>query len=104
MGAFVRTQCDSAIAGIQDAYYDKHDNDISVFDAFDSLKKSFGEYINKKVLSKVDLSEMEIFYVGFNRNEPEYPDFEKITRYILDGGLLKQIGAKEADFSLINEN
>ena len=93
--AFVRTQCDSAISGIRDKHEDKHDEELSFEDALEQLKTSFGKYITTDVLSKVDLRDMEIFYIGIPPRK--FADFARLVNYVLGGELLTQIGASEAN-------
>ena len=42
---------------------------------------------------------LEIFYIGLPIKK--FPDFKKLVEYILGGGLLKEIGEKEANEKLI---
>jgi len=88
--AFVRTQCDSAIIGIQDAYESENNGaDIDFEEALKTLERSFQTYIRKEVLQLVDLDYMEIFYVGLPMRN--FPDFKKLTQHILGGDLLHLI-------------
>ena len=78
--AFVRTQCDNSIRGISDEL------DCTDEEAFTKVKEQFREFVNTKVLSQVNMSEMEIYYIGLPISK--YTDFNRIVARILNGSLL----------------
>ena len=78
--AFVRTQCDNSIRGISDEL------DCTDEEAFIKVKEQFREFVNTKVLSQVNMSEMEIYYIGLPISK--YTDFNRIVARILNGSLL----------------
>lgn len=101
--AFIRTQCDSAISGLQDTFtqdQDDSDAELSFEDALMNLQERFGKYIKITVLQKVQLADMEIFYIGIPVKK--FPDFDKLTRYIVSGELLKKIADNEANEQILN--
>jgi len=78
----------------------QHDEELSFKDALEHLKIGFNDYIGNQVLSKVDLGDMEIFYIGLPTKK--FPDFEKLCEYILSGELVTNIEATEANENMLS--
>jgi len=71
---------------------DDSDDELSFESALEKLQETFGKYIKVTVLQKVQLADMEIFYIGIPVKK--FPDFDKLTQYIVDG---KQMLSKAAE-------
>jgi len=99
--AFVRTQCDAQISGIIDDYDTKYDEELTKDQAFAKLKKDFDKYIENDVLTKVNMDNMEIFYIGLPIRD--FPDFKRLVNYMLSGDLLQKIGQREANEAIIKD-
>jgi len=91
---FVRSQCDSAYRGIQDAYEDKYGEEITSQQAMEKLREEFGEYIETYVISQVSIDRMDIFYIGLPPRE--FPDFKRLVQFVVSGAMLQQIADIEA--------
>ena len=126
--AFVRTQCDSTITGVQN----KHEDEVSfcrppktkcMFSTTRnypskmpfsnskpgltnismtkfSPKSKLEEWVSFFLRENLGLLFLEIFYIGLPIKK--FPDFKKLVEYILGGGLLKEIGEKEANEKLLS--
>merc|ERR1719436_1039020 len=81
--AFVRTQCDSSIMGIQDVHEEEHDEEITADEAMAKLKEEFSKYIEDNVLSQVEMDHMDIFYTGLPPKK--FPDFKRLVDNVLSG-------------------
>jgi len=99
--AFVRTQCDSAINGILDSAYDEGNEDMTFEEGLQLLQKTFRDYIKTQVISKVDMQDLEIFFIGLPPRK--FPDFERMVQLLLSGEVMERIGAFEPLESLIPE-